>query len=83
MELLPNSELITWSIEAVLSGVAVVALTNAIKDWLPVNFHKVLPYLVGIVLALVAFGLAWANILIGILLGLVATGEYRLVKPVK
>ena len=76
-----NIDLVSASVGGISVSALVVLLTNAIKGLLPEKFVKPLPYIVGVVVVLIVMGLSWANVGVGLILGALATGGYRLVKP--
>ncbi len=76
-----NIDLVALSVGGISVSVLVVLLTNAIKGLLHKRFKRILPYIVGVAVALIAMGLSWMNVLIGLGFGALATGGYRLVTP--
>ena len=70
-----------WAnIESVtIGGVSILLLTNsltqAVKKYLPLE-HFVIPFIVGIVLCLIAGVLGWMQVLAGIVVGYLAGGLY-------
>lgn len=81
MDLLP--ELNTLTVGGIGLSVLLVFLTQAIKGWIPSRFHTVIPLILGIVVSLVLFGLTKEAFVGGLVLGIIATGEYRVVHPPK
>jgi hypothetical protein len=74
-------DLTTLTVGGIGLPVLVMFFTQAIKGVVPDKLHTVLPYIVGVVFALFALGFQPINALVGVALGLIATGEYRIVNP--
>lgn len=74
-----------WTnIEAVtFGGVSVLILTNAltqaVKKYLPIG-HEFVPYVVGIILCLIAGGFAWQGVLAGLVVGYLAGKFYDAIR---
>ena len=75
--------LTTWAISGIPISALVIMLTNILKELFPKSWSKILPFIVGIILSLLSFGLSFPNVFGGIILGALATGGYRLIKPLK
>jgi len=71
-----------WAnIEAVtFGGISIIILTNAltqaVKDLIPVD-HRVMPYIIGVVLALLATGLSFGGVLAGLVVGYLSASVYN------
>lgn len=92
MELTNLNELIlaltTISVGGIGVGALVSFLVNAIKGKFSEGLRPTLPYIIGVIFAFLILGVpSWIyvgwNILAGLFLGAVATGEYRYLNPVK
>jgi hypothetical protein len=83
LELLPT-DLTTITIGGIGLPVLLVFLTQSLKGLLPeklVGLKPYVPFLLGILMSFVIMGISPIAFLGGLFLGLVATGEYRMVNP--
>lgn len=73
-------ELSTLSVGGIALPVITILFTQAVKGLLPAKSHKVIPYVVAILIVVALYGITPLNIVGGLALGVLATGGYKLAK---
>lgn len=85
LEILPT-DLTTITVGGIGLPILIVFLTQALKGLIPsklISLKPLVPFVLGLVVGFIILGLNPMALLGGLFLGLVATGEYRMVNPVK